>query len=81
MAEVTAAGKRILANIEKVVVGKRPEIILALVAYWVAWTRRVVTGRPRSAPLAGWAVWTFLVVVVVYAVLRNLPGMGLLAPG
>jgi MoxR-like ATPase len=34
MAEVTAAGKRIVANIEKVVVGKRPEILLALVAYF-----------------------------------------------
>jgi MoxR-like ATPase len=34
MAEVTAAGKRIVANIEKVVVGKRQEIVLALVAYF-----------------------------------------------
>src|SRR5438132_8495914 len=33
MAEVTAVGKRIIANIEKVVIGKRQEIILALVAY------------------------------------------------
>src|SRR6516165_3991579 len=33
MAEVTAVGKRILGNIEKVVIGKRQEIILALVAY------------------------------------------------
>lgn len=56
-------------------------MVLALVAYWVAWVRRVVTGRARSAPLPGWAVWAFLVVVVGYAVLRNLPGMGLLAPG
>src|SRR3954464_12061096 len=34
MAEVTSTGKRIVANIEKVVVGKRPEILLALVAYF-----------------------------------------------
>lgn len=34
MAEVTAAGKRIVANIEKVVVGKRQEVLLALVAYF-----------------------------------------------
>jgi MoxR-like ATPase len=34
MAEVTAASKRIIANIEKVVIGKRQEIILALVAYF-----------------------------------------------
>ena len=33
MAEVTAISKRIIGNIEKVVIGKRPEIILALVAY------------------------------------------------
>ncbi|WP_165227545.1 AAA family ATPase [Aquisphaera insulae] len=33
MADVATTGKRILANIEKVVVGKRQEIVLALVAY------------------------------------------------
>jgi MoxR-like ATPase len=33
MAEVTAVSKRIVSNIEKVVIGKRQEIILALVAY------------------------------------------------
>src|SRR6516225_1647965 len=33
MAEVTAVSKKVLANIEKVVIGKRQEIILALVAY------------------------------------------------
>lgn len=34
MAEVTAISKRIVANIEKVVVGKRQEVVLALVAYF-----------------------------------------------
>jgi MoxR-like ATPase len=33
MADVTTTGKKILANVEKVVVGKRQEILLALVAY------------------------------------------------
>ena len=33
MAEVTAVSKRIIGNIEKVIIGKRQEIILALVAY------------------------------------------------
>ena len=33
MADVTATSKKIIANIEKVVIGKRQEIILALVAY------------------------------------------------
>ncbi len=34
MADVTATSKKIIANIEKVVIGKRPEIILALAAYF-----------------------------------------------
>ena len=34
MADVTATSKKIIANIEKVVIGKRQEIILALVAYF-----------------------------------------------
>ena len=34
MAEVTATSKKIIGNIEKVVIGKRQEIILALVAYF-----------------------------------------------
>ena len=33
MSEVTTTAKRIIANVEKVVIGKRSEIILALVAY------------------------------------------------
>jgi MoxR-like ATPase len=33
MAEVTAVSKRVIGNIEKVIIGKRQEIILALVAY------------------------------------------------
>ena len=34
MAEVTAVGKRILGNVEKVIIGKRSEIVLSLVAYF-----------------------------------------------
>ncbi len=34
MAEVTAVGKRILGNVEKVIIGKRSEIVLAVVAYF-----------------------------------------------
>jgi MoxR-like ATPase len=33
MSEVTSTAKRIISNIEKVIIGKRPEIVLALVAY------------------------------------------------
>ncbi len=56
-------------------------MVLVLVGYWGGWTWRVLRRRDRGAPLPGWAVWSFLVVVVAYAVLRNLPGMGVLAPG
>ncbi len=56
-------------------------MIVALVAYWLGWVVRGVTGRPRGAPMPGWVVWVFLVVTLAYAVLRNLPGMGVLAPG
>ena len=34
MADVTATSKKIIANIEKVVIGKRPQIMLALSAYF-----------------------------------------------
>jgi hypothetical protein len=56
-------------------------LLPALVAYWLQWTHRVVTGSPRGAPLVGWVVWVFLAVVVAYWVLRNLPGFEVLAPG
>ena len=56
-------------------------VVLALVAGWARWTRVVLTGQPRGAPLPGVVVWASLVVVVGFAVLRNLPAMGLLAPG
>lgn len=56
-------------------------LVPALVAYWVQWARRTVTGAPRGAPLASWVVWLLLGVVMTYWVVRNLPGMELLAPG
>lgn len=55
--------------------------VVALVAGWAAWTRRVLTGRTGGLSLPPRAVWVSLLVVVVFAVLRNLPGLGLLAPG
>lgn len=56
-------------------------LLPVLLAYWGQWTYRVVTGRPRGAPLASGVVWAFLAVVLVYWVLRNLPGFEALAPG
>ncbi|MFC3687504.1 DUF2752 domain-containing protein [Aquipuribacter hungaricus] len=56
-------------------------LLPVLVLYWLAWVRRTVTGRSRGTPAPAWVVWGFLVVCAVYAVLRNLPGMSVLAPG
>lgn len=56
-------------------------LVPVLLAYWGQWTYRVLTGRPRGAPLASWAVWAFLGVVIAFWVLRNLPGLQVLAPG
>lgn len=56
-------------------------LLPVLVLYWAQWLRRTVTGAPRGAPMPAWVVWGFLAVSVVYAVLRNLPGLEVLAPG
>jgi len=56
-------------------------LLPVLALYWLQWVRRTVTGRSRGAPMPAWVVWGFLVVSVGYAVLRNLPGMAVLAPG
>ncbi|MFC5379551.1 DUF2752 domain-containing protein, partial [Aquipuribacter nitratireducens] len=55
-------------------------LLPVLVGYWVAWAVRTVTGRPRGRPLHAAWVWAFLAVVTVWSVLRNLPGLELLAP-
>lgn len=68
---VAAAGMNALALV----------LLPVLVAYWGQWVHRVVTGSPRGAPLASWVVWAVLVVVVAWWVLRNVPGLELLAPG
>jgi hypothetical protein len=47
---------------------------------WLAWARRAVTGRPRSWAAPGWAIWALGAAVVVFWVLRNLPGFEWLAP-
>lgn len=53
---------------------------LALGWVWWGWLRRSASGASRQRVAPGWAVWGFLGVVVVYWVLRNLPGLSLLAP-
>lgn len=56
-------------------------LLPVLVLYWLAWLRRTATGRPRGMPAPAWVVWGFAAVTVVFTVLRNLPGTGVLAPG
>lgn len=51
-----------------------------LVALWVLWTRRRLTGRRRSWAAPGWAIWGLLAVVIAFWILRNLPGFAFLAP-
>lgn len=49
------------------------------VALWVWWVVRVARGR--SAPLLpAWSAWVFLGALLVFGVLRNLPGFEALAP-
>lgn len=56
-------------------------LLPVLVLYWAGWVRRVVTGAPRRSVMPSPVVWAFLVVVVSYWVLRNLPATAWLAPG
>ncbi|WP_238402650.1 DUF2752 domain-containing protein [Cellulomonas sp. H30R-01] len=56
--------------------GMNPLLVVLLplaVAGWVVWTWRAVHGRRTQAPRhPAWA-WSFLAVIVSFAVLRNLP--------
>jgi hypothetical protein len=50
-----------------------------LVLWWGAWLVRSVRARARRV-VPAWTIWALLVVVVAYAVARNLPGAAFLAP-
>lgn len=54
-----------------------PYLLLAFVTFVLR-----ATGRPapRSTSLPAWVIWTLLVVVLAYTVLRNLPGFSVLSP-
>lgn len=56
-------------------------VMLPVLAYmWGAWTVRRARGRPRDrVPHAG-LIWLFLVVLIVFWVVRNLPFGQALAP-
>ena len=54
--------------------------VVPVVVMWGLWLRRSYTGAPRrwAAPAA--AIWSLLVVVLAFTVLRNLPVSAVLAP-
>jgi len=54
--------------------------IFALAAGWLQWVRRSWTGAPRTSVVPAPALWALLVVVVLFALLRNLPAGAALAP-
>ena len=64
--------------------GLNAVVVLAvplLAAEWVRWTAGRARGRPSSfLNLPGRALAVVAAVVVVYALLRNLPGLEMLAP-
>ena len=51
-----------------------------LIWSWITWLRRGLTGRPPRRMAPPWAIWTLLVVVMAFWLLRNLPGVGWLGP-
>jgi len=58
--------------------GMNPLLVVALpflVAAWVAWTRRSVTGAPRRLAHPAW-IWAILALVLTYWVARNIPALG-----
>jgi hypothetical protein len=54
--------------------------VAALVVIWLRWARRSWTGARRTTVTPPAVLYSFLVVVVVFAVVRNMPGGALLAP-
>lgn len=53
---------------------------IVLVVIWLRWVRRSWTGRPRTAIAPPVVLWSLAVVVVVFAVVRNMPFGAFLAP-
>ncbi len=53
-------------------------VILAFI--WASWLRRKYTGKPRSWAAPPQLIWLFLGIVLLFWVLRNIPGWEFLAP-
>lgn len=54
--------------------------VVALSVIWVRWAQRSWTGSPRRAVLPAAYIWSMLVVVLVFGLLRNVPMGAGLAP-
>lgn len=54
--------------------------VLGLVVWFLTWVRRRWLDLPRRTLPPAWAVYGLAVLVVVFGVVRNLPGMALLSP-
>jgi hypothetical protein len=51
-----------------------------LLGWWAAWLVRCVRRRSRIWVAPAWSIWALLVLVLAFAVARNLPGAAFLAP-
>lgn len=54
--------------------------VLGLVVWFLTWVRRRWLDRPRRSLPPAWTVYGLAVLVVLFGVVRNLPGMALLSP-
>jgi hypothetical protein len=51
-----------------------------LLGWWAAWLVRCVRRVPKRWVAPAWSIWALLVLVLAFAVARNLPGAAFLAP-
>ncbi len=54
--------------------------LVGVVIGYVQWAVRRWTGRPRTRMAPAWVLHALVVLIVVYGVARNLPGMEILSP-
>ncbi len=60
-----------------------PVAVLALpylAVSWFLWGRRVVTGKGRAFLAPAWVLWAVGIGLVLFGVLRNVPGLEVIAP-
>jgi hypothetical protein len=62
---------------------RNPFAVVALgyvVVAWVLWLERTATGRPRRWLAPPWALYSVLGAILMFWVLRNVPGWTWLSP-